>query len=154
TIVVRPTTTGTISNTVVVTGNETDPTAADNTAIEVTTVNSAAADLSITLTDSPDPVSQGTNLTYVIGVRNNGPIEATGVTLTDNLPAGVTFVSAVTGLGSCSQTGGTVTCNFGNLPVGANASAVIVVSPTRRGTINNRATVTAHEIDPNPADNS
>src|SRR5205085_9897751 len=90
---------------------------------------------------------------YVIGLRNNGPVTATLVTLTDTLPPDVTFVSATTGLGSCSETAGTVTCNIGNLPVGTNASILIVVVPRRQGTINNAVTITASETDPNPADN-
>ena len=42
-----------------------------------------AADLSVTKTDSPDPVRSGGNLTYTITVTNNGPDAATGVTMTD-----------------------------------------------------------------------
>jgi len=154
TIIVRPTTPGTITNTVSVTGNESDPSTANNIAAEVTTVDAATADLSISMTDSPDPVSQGTDLTYVIGVGNNGPVAATGAILTDNLPPNVTFVSATSGLGTCSQTSGTVTCNLGNLRVGVHGSVLIVVRPTRQGTINNRATITANEIDSNPSDNT
>ena len=153
TIIVRPTTPGTITNTVSVTGNESDPSTANNTAAEVTTVDAATADLSISMTDSPDPVSQGTELTYTIGVTNSGPVRATGVTLSDNLPPNVTFISATTGLGTCSETRGVVTCNIGNFPVGTHMSVLIVVRPTRLGTINNRADVTAAEPDPDPTNN-
>src|SRR5262249_48339753 len=41
----------------------------------------------------PNPVAVGTNLTYEIRVTNQGPVMATGVQVTDVLPA--TFVSAV-----------------------------------------------------------
>ena len=58
--------------------------------------NSAFADLSIVKTDSADPVETGTNLTYTFTVSNAGPGSASGVTLTDTLPSGVTFVSSTT----------------------------------------------------------
>ena len=47
-------------------------------------------DLSIAKVDSPDPVVQGSSLTYTVTVTNNGPSNATGVVMTDTLPAGVT----------------------------------------------------------------
>ena len=58
------------------------------------TVVAHTADLSITIGDSPDPVIVGDTLTYTLTAINNGPGDATGVTLTDRLPTGVTFVSA------------------------------------------------------------
>ena len=72
------------------------------------------ADLFLTMSDSPDPVTAGTNLTYTITVTNNGPTDATGVTVSDPLPAGVSFVSANPTQGSCSGTT-TVTCDLGGL---------------------------------------
>src|SRR6476469_3681645 len=63
------------------------------------------ADLSLSKTDSPDPVVAGSNLTYTITVHNpatsTGP--ATNVVVTDNLPSQVDFVSA-TG-GTCQRSG-------------------------------------------------
>ena len=78
-------------------GHESDPTT-PNTATASTTVQ-ARADLSITKTDSPDPVTAGKNLTYTVQVTNGGPSTASAVTVTDTLPAGVTFVSATPPLG-------------------------------------------------------
>jgi len=52
------------------------------------------ADLSLTKADSPDPVTTGQQLTYTLAVTNNGPASVTGVTVTDPLPGGVSFVSA------------------------------------------------------------
>src|SRR5207247_1918041 len=56
------------------------------------------ANLSVTKTDSPDPVTEGDNLTYTIMVHNAGPQTATGVTMTDVLPPDTTFVSLSTSL--------------------------------------------------------
>ncbi len=68
------------------------------------------SDLSVTKTDSPDPVTVGNNLTYTVTITNNGPGGATGVVLTDTLPVGVTFVSATPSQGSCGEASGVVTC--------------------------------------------
>ena len=51
-----------------------------------------AADVAVTLTGSSDSVTLNDNLTYTITVSNNGPNTATGVTLTDALPSGLTYV--------------------------------------------------------------
>ncbi len=154
TIVVVPTTTGTISNTASVFSNENDPNTGNNSSTATTTVNPPSADLSITKTDSPDPVAVGTNLTYTIAVRNNGPSTATGVTLTDTLPSGLTYVSSTPTQGSCSQASGTVTCNLGNISNGSTATITIVVTPTATGTISNTASVSSSVSDPNTANNN
>jgi uncharacterized repeat protein (TIGR01451 family) len=67
-------------------------------------------DLVITKTESSDPVAVGEPLTYTLVVTNTGIVTATGIIVTDTLPAGVTFVSATPSQGSCSESGGVVTC--------------------------------------------
>ncbi len=95
-------------------------------------VSAIPADLSVTKTDSPDPVNVGENVTYIIAVANHGP-ESTDVTLTDTLPPEVTFVSATPSQGSCPTTpnvgdpGGTVTCELGNLTGGTGSATVTIV---------------------------
>lgn len=110
-----------------------------------------AADLALTITDAPDPATVGAEVTYTLTVKNNGPLAATGVTLTDTLPAGVTLVSA-TPSATCTGTG-TVTCTLGSLAAGGAATVTVVVKPTAEGTLTNRASVTAAETDSNPANN-
>jgi uncharacterized repeat protein (TIGR01451 family) len=107
-----------------------------------------AADLAIAKTDSPNPVTVGNPLTYTITVTNNGPSEATGVTVLDPLPNGVTFGSATASQGSCTQSSGTVTCSLGTMVNGASATVTIVVTPTTAGTITNTASVTGDLSDP------
>jgi uncharacterized repeat protein (TIGR01451 family) len=114
----------------------------------------ATADLAVTLIDSPDPVQVGDNLTYTATVTNNGPAAATGVTLTDTLPAGVTFVSATPTQGSCVNSSGAVTCSIGALANSASATVTIVVTPTATGTITNTVNVAANLTDDNPSNNS
>lgn len=119
------------------------------------TVVLSGTELSISQTDSPDPVNVGNNLSYSITVTNNGPDDASGVTVTDTLPAGVIFLSASASQGSCSETSGVVTCLPGDMPAGSRATINIVVSaPFTTGTISNSATVTGNETDPIPANNT
>jgi len=137
-----------VSNTATVTATQTDPTPANNSSTVVVTVN-PSANLVITKTDSPDPVLFGQNLTYTVTVVNNGPNTATGVTLTDTLPASVTFVSSTPAAPTCSRSGVTLTCNLGSLASGANTIVTIAVTaPNTAGSITNTATVTAAEFDP------
>ena len=121
-------------------------------------VSDIPADLSVTKTDSPDPVNVGENVTYIINVTNHGP-ESTDVTLTDTLPPEVTFVSATPSQGSCSGTS-TVTCDLGNMNSGTGATVTIVVNvpiTTPAGTVlRNTAQVsgTRPEPDPDPHPNT
>jgi uncharacterized repeat protein (TIGR01451 family) len=116
------------------------------------------ADLSVTKTDSPDPVAARGQLTYTVTVRNDGPAVATGVTVVDTLPE-VAFVSATPTHGSCARAGkgktdGVLTCDLGTLGLAQTATVTIVVSPTREGTITNTATVRANEPDADRTDNT
>ncbi len=158
TIVVTPTASGTLDNSASVTATETDPAPGNNSATASTTVN-PSADLSVTKTDSPDPVTVGSNLTYTITVSNAGPSAAAGVSLNDALPAGTTFVSLASAAGWTCTTpavgaGGTVTCTIANLASGAPAVFTLVVRTTAAGALNNTATVATTTTDPNAANNS
>ena len=53
----------------------------------------AEADLAIVKSASPNPVIAGNSLTYTLTASNPGPSDATGVTITDTLPAGETYAS-------------------------------------------------------------
>ncbi|HYW71090.1 MAG TPA: SBBP repeat-containing protein, partial [Pyrinomonadaceae bacterium] len=113
----------------------------------------ASANLSLTKTASPNPAITNANLTYRLIVTNNGPSPATNVVATDNLPPGVTFVSATPTQGSCSGTT-TLTCNLGALARNAFAIISVVVVPQSAGTLTNNASVAGSETDPDTTDNS
>src|SRR6185503_5813904 len=144
---------GTITNQATVASDAHDPNTADNNASAQTTV-SPAADLSLTQTDAPDPVLSGELVAYTLTATNAGPQSATGVTVSDTLPAGPTYDSATPSQGSCSQAAGTVTCSLGTLANGASASVVIKVRPTATGTIANQATISSALADPHSANNT
>ena len=151
TIEVIPTATGTITNSVSVTGDVDDPEDDNNTAIQHTTVG--GADLEVSKVDDPDPVMVGETLTYTVVVTNHGP-STTTAELTDTLPGSVTFVSATTTAGSCGESGGTVTCSLGILSSGASATSTIEVIPTATGTITNSVSVTGDVDDPEDDNNT
>jgi uncharacterized repeat protein (TIGR01451 family) len=115
-----------------------------------TAVAANTADLSINGT-APASVTLGNSVTYALTVANGGPNNATGVKITDTLPAGVTFVSAT---GGVTPNEGVLTFNLGNLASGANTTVMIVVTPTAAGMLTNRATVQGNENDPTSNDNT
>jgi uncharacterized repeat protein (TIGR01451 family) len=116
----------------------------------------AAADVSVTKTDTPDPVHVGQSLTYTIVVTNGGPAPASGVGMNDTLPKNAGFGSVASTQGSCSlkPQKRLVTCSIGKLAPGAGATVTIVIKPTAKGTITNVATAQASQADSDPANNS
>jgi uncharacterized repeat protein (TIGR01451 family) len=124
-----------------------------------------AADLSVTVTSAPDPVVLGQHLIYTLTVTNHGPDPATNVGLIDLLPRTLTqsdFRSASGGgrLGTVNF-GYSVTFALGTLASGASVTNTIDVVNSRTpnltntpGTVNDSASVTADEPDPNPADDT
>jgi uncharacterized repeat protein (TIGR01451 family) len=119
-----------------------------------TTVSNAAADVAITKSASPDPVLVNDQLTYTLTVSNGTSTQhsADGVTVSDPVPSGTTFVSSsATNGGTCDAT---VTCTFASLAPGASATITIVVTPTSSGPIKNTASVLATESDPDTSNNT
>ncbi|HEV8535092.1 MAG TPA: S8 family serine peptidase, partial [Candidatus Limnocylindria bacterium] len=83
-----------------------------------------AADLALSGTVSPNPVPIGSPLAYALTALNKGPNAASGVTLTDTLPANASFVSATASQGSCAQSAGQVSCALGALGAGYPAQVL------------------------------
>jgi len=133
------------------TGNEVDPDLSNNQD-EVTTPVGKSADLSIVKNADPAQVVAGGNILYTFDVTNSGPDEATGIVISDTLPAGVTYVSGAPG---CNAVGQVVTCSINPIAAGGNRQTGITVSvsPTATGVITNSAHVTGNENDPDPSNN-
>ncbi len=119
-------------------------------ASSATTTSPAPRSLTLSKADSPDPAQVGRPLTYNLSVGNPLSTRVEGVTLTDTLPRGVSFTSAIASQGTCSHKSGVVTCKLGRLDSGREASVTIQVSPTSAGIITNSATVTGKGV-PDPA---
>jgi uncharacterized repeat protein (TIGR01451 family) len=115
---------------------------------------SLATDLVLTESASPNPVAAGLTLTYTLTVTNNGPATATGVVVTDALPATVTFNSVSASQGTCTNVDGVVTCSLGSLASNAVATVTINVVPNVPGSLTNTAAVTALTADPVSSNNT
>lgn len=109
-------------------------------------------DLSLSKSDSADPVTVGDTFAYVISVKNEGANDAAGVTVTDPLPSRVSYVSATPSSGTCEKSGSTVTCDLGQVNATASASVTIMVKASKSGTASNTASLTSAD-DTNAANN-
>ncbi|MEE9616247.1 MAG: choice-of-anchor Q domain-containing protein, partial [Anaerolineae bacterium] len=100
--------------------------------------------------------SVGETVVFTVQATNNGPLEATGVVISDSLPFGLTFVSSSTSQGS--YTSGTGEWNVGGLMVGLSTTLTIsatVDAGAANTTITNTATITASDqIDPDVTNNT
>ncbi|MCI0379621.1 MAG: DUF11 domain-containing protein [Gemmataceae bacterium] len=153
-----------VTNTAFAIASTADPNPGNNSDTESTTVINQA-DLSVTKTDTPDPVFAGTNLTYTITVSNAGPNDALNAALTDVIPANTTFVSAIQTAGpaftlSAPPVGGTgtFTATGASFAAGATATFEVTVQVNSNvplaGTVTNTAAVSSSTVDPNLANNS
>ncbi len=112
-------------------------------------------DIAVTMFSSPNPVAVESNLTYTITVMNAGPNAATGVVVTNILPASASFVSASSSLGSCQYSAGEVTCNIGNLPNQNTATITITATPALAGiTLTDLVNIAESGADSDPSDNA
>jgi uncharacterized repeat protein (TIGR01451 family)/uncharacterized delta-60 repeat protein len=124
--------------------------------LTITTLSVVAAnnDLVIGLSANPSTVILNSNLTYTIAVTNAGPSPATGVTVSDILPVGVTLVSVSPSQGTFTTSATNATFNLGNLANNATAYITVTVEPNFLGTITNAVSVGGNEIEDNPGNNT
>lgn len=127
----------------------------DNNTAAITTGVFDSADLSITATDSPDPVRIGEQLTYTLAVANGGPTGATALTVTDQLPEGTTYLGA-SGTGWTCSFSTVVTCTLPQLNPQSSAPsvAITVQAPVTARTMTNVASVASATSDPDGANNT
>ena len=115
--------------------------------------DTCGTDLAISKSASPSPATAGGLLTYTITVMNNGPLDATDVTVVDTLPAGTTYQA---NSDSCVQgPPGTLTCTLGTIAAGSTATFTVqvLVGSGVAGSITNTARVSADQTDLDPSNN-
>ena len=156
TVTVTPGAGGTNTLTSTISAEQGDPTPANNTASESTTVN-ATINLGISsMSDSPTDITLGQgNVTYTINTYNYSTSKATNVVLTANLPASSAYVShTVNGSGTCTESGGVLTCNWTQQNAFTGYQVTVTVTPGAGGTNTLTATISAEQGDPTPANNT
>jgi uncharacterized repeat protein (TIGR01451 family) len=130
-----------------------DPNNANNIAGRSVTVQTRA-DLAITKASDKDTYGPLAHVTWTITVRNNGPSDAQAVTLTDQLPKDLAYMSNT---GGCTNADDILTCQFGTVPAGATVTFTMrektgfVRRPTK---VTNTASVASSTTDPVPGNNT
>ena len=145
-----------ITDTDTVTTTTRDTNTSNNSAtVNIPVASATQADLGVSNSASPNPVSAGNNITYTQTVVNTGPASASTISLAESLAANTTAVS-LTGPAGWTCSVGTLTCTISTLGVTtANFTFVVKVNSnaTPGSTITQTDTVTSAS-DPNPGNNS
>jgi large repetitive protein len=142
---------GNYSNTVNVFANEQDPNLANNTSTSTPTPI-PNADLAVVKTVDISSPNVGNVITFTIVATNNGPVNATGVNVSDILPAGYSYLSSTTTTGSYNNTSGL--WSIGNLNVGISQTLTITVQVNANGPYTNIANIVGDQFDANLNNNS
>lgn len=110
------------------------------------------ADLQISKTANASQITAGQSIQYTLTVTNNGPTEAYNVNVNDQLPNGLTIISAVPSVGTWTAPN----WNIGTLNYQASATLTITatVSNSFSGSLVNTATVSSTTPDPNSNNNT
>jgi uncharacterized repeat protein (TIGR01451 family) len=126
-----------------------------NNAVEVLLNASptTGADLAVTEPATATVVIGGDDPTFEAKVINQGPQDATGVTVKETLPASFTFVSVQPSQGTCSGTT-TITCVLGAMLDLSSATVDFTVHPTVAGIFTDAVQVSATEPDLNSKNDS
>jgi hypothetical protein len=107
------------------------------------------SDLTVQVTDTPDPVFVTSNLVYSITIVNQGPFAAANVMLTNVLPASVTLLNTTVSQGTWQANGNTVVASLGTIVNSASALVTFTVRPQATGAITNISIAVSESQDPN-----
>lgn len=131
-----------------------DTNAANDSASAIITV--LGADVGLTKTADPLVVFPGSNVVYTLMLSNAGPTIATGLTVTERLTNGLSFVSSTASSGTYNNVSGIWT--VGTLTAGSFATLQITATAatnTINSLLTNRAVITNNDIpDGNTANNT
>lgn len=139
-----------------------DPDGTDNSETESTQYATPDADLSITATDSPDPVANGNELTFTINAANGGPDAAPSAHMVAAPHPSLVFVSLTAPAGwTCTtpavDSSGVTDCSIASFAASADASFTLVtrlVTAGAGGTLESNFFVSSSLQDPDPLDNN
>ncbi|MBN1908033.1 MAG: DUF11 domain-containing protein [Deltaproteobacteria bacterium] len=110
--------------------------------------NEPSADIAVNKSASSRKVKLNEQVVFTVEVKNNGPDNATGIVVSDILPAGLTYVSHQAAKGSYDQETGQWT--LGALDNGESSTLTLTITAVQKGRITNSAVKTASTpADPN-----
>ncbi|ACU36421.1 conserved repeat domain protein [Actinosynnema mirum DSM 43827] len=146
-----------VANTVRASSSQPDPSPGNDTATAGST-SGAVADVSLsTVLISGAPVAGG-RLTWQTTIRNTGPSSAPDVVLSNPAPSGVTLDGGQTTAGTCTVTGGSISCPVGAIPAGGSVvvttTGVLAADFTGSAVTSTITAVANGASDPNPGDNT
>ncbi|GAB3814530.1 hypothetical protein GCM10028895_07720 [Pontibacter rugosus] len=153
TITATPKVLGTISTEAKVTAVQQTDSNVNNNAQTATITVVAAADIEVKNTVPATTYNNGDLVTYTITAKNLGPNAATGVSVTDQLPAGLTFVSA----SSAAYSASTGVWSVGDLALNETKTLTITARASALGTITTTASLgsrAGHQVDDNSSNNT
>ena len=136
-----------------------DPVSTNNSLTVDTAYTTPDADISVTNSDSPDPVAPGGTIVYTQTITNNGPDTAVNVTFTQTTPAGTVLQSFTQPAGWLCTTppaGGTgvINCTKGTMVATESAGFLVAVIVSGGGPITSTVTGDSDTYDPDPLDNT
>ena len=149
---VQPTAAGFVTNMIIVASFEVTNTATTNVVVQVTNAPIITADLGVAVTGPRQPVITNDWVTYGVIASNAGPNAATGVTLTNTLPAGVILLGSARA--NYTIAGSNLIFNLGTLAAGVFTNFQFSIQPTNAGPFMIFASIGSAMLDTNLANNS
>lgn len=137
-------------NLVQITSDQNDSDSQNNFGYTLTNLIAQGADLVIQKSATANTVAIGQTFTYNMLVTNNGPDVATGVSITDSVPAWLTIIAAT----GATIAGNTYTWSIAQIPAYTSVLRSITVQATQAGIVTNAAQVYASTFDPILANNT
>jgi uncharacterized repeat protein (TIGR01451 family) len=155
TILVEPIAPGILNNQAKLVQEGQDPETTGKIADESTTVM-LMSDLNILLQDVSTSAASGDQVTFGYLITNEGPSDATGILLSEILPAGLQLVPPAADPSSCTVLGGELTCRIGSLASGESRSMslTLVIGTSVTGDLVNIAKVAGEQADFESENNS
>ncbi|GHT95634.1 hypothetical protein FACS1894116_11460 [Betaproteobacteria bacterium] len=113
---------------------------------EVPPASKSKADYAITKTALASPVTVGEVAGYLLNLTNNGPEDGAGVSLSDDMLAGIgmaTWVCTTSGAATCASSGGVGNAlgTTARIPVGASVTVRVEGRAAAAGILTNTATI-------------
>jgi hypothetical protein len=91
---------------------------------------------------------------YIVSFTNDGPDASANTQLSVTLPESVDFGGVSSNFGTCGESAGVVSCDFGTVDAGQQLDATITVTPRQPGTITASAEVSSDEPDGDASNNT